>query len=277
MRIFLTGATGYVGAAILATLQRAGHVVVALVRSPAQAAALAARGVDAIVGDLAAPDGYLAAAAACDAVVHAAFQYTASGEEDRAREQQATRALAGAARHFVYTANAYLLDTAGRAPVDEAVDPRLVSASHGAWRFDLEREVLAAPAAVIRLGMVYGNDRGTVADLFAAGGRVDTGPGRASVVYLHDLADLYRVVIERRATGIFHAVDGEPLAARELVRIVAALVGDAGAAAHPHTLDVLHRDVAVRAPRAFALGWRPRFASFRDGAPTAFAEWQRAR
>jgi len=279
VRIFLTGATGHVGASVLSALRRAGHSVVALVRSPARAEAIATAGVTPIVGDLADPDVYAGAAGSCDAIVHTAFEYGPAGEEDRERDERAVVALlASASPHLVYTSNAYLLDTTGREPVDETVDVATVGRPGGTWRFALERRVLEAPipAAIVRPGMVYGGQRGTVADLFAArGSPIEAGPVRASVVYHHDLAELYRLVVERRATGIFHGVDGQPLPASELVRLVTeAGAGDPpGGRPAPHTLDVLHRDLAVTSPRSFHLGWRPRFPSFRDGAPTARAEW----
>ena len=73
MRIFLTGATGYIGAAVLDALVRGGHDVTALVRNTEKARRVAKRGGHPVIGDLADPESYRAAAAAQDGYIHAAF------------------------------------------------------------------------------------------------------------------------------------------------------------------------------------------------------------
>src|SRR5690242_13123265 len=73
MRIFLTGATGYVGAAVLDALVRGGHDVTALVRNSEKARHVAKRGAHPVIGDLAEPDSYRASADAQDGYVHTAF------------------------------------------------------------------------------------------------------------------------------------------------------------------------------------------------------------
>src|SRR5262245_34911755 len=77
MRIFLTGATGYVGGAVLDGLVRAGHVVTALVRDNAKAAHVSRRGAHPVVGTLGDPESYRGAAEAQDGYVHAAFDGSA--------------------------------------------------------------------------------------------------------------------------------------------------------------------------------------------------------
>ncbi len=74
MRIFLTGATGYVGGAVLDALVRGGHTVTALVRDNEKAARVAARGAHPIVGNLAEPDSYAPAAQAQDGYIHTALR-----------------------------------------------------------------------------------------------------------------------------------------------------------------------------------------------------------
>ena len=76
MRIFLTGATGYIGSAVLDALLRAGHQVTALVRTPQAADALSPRGVVPVLGDLKTVKSYRAAAEGFDAYVHTAADST---------------------------------------------------------------------------------------------------------------------------------------------------------------------------------------------------------
>lgn len=79
MRVFLTGATGYIGSAILDALLRGGHQVTALVRDPEKAERVAARGVQTVLGELANPAGYVAHAETCDGTIHAGFEPSKRG------------------------------------------------------------------------------------------------------------------------------------------------------------------------------------------------------
>ena len=81
MRIFLTGATGYIGSAVLDALLRAGHDVTALVRDPEKAERVSRRGVEPIVGDLSKPASYSPAAIGADGIVHTAFESSKNGSK----------------------------------------------------------------------------------------------------------------------------------------------------------------------------------------------------
>ena len=81
MRVFLTGATGYVGSSVLDALLRGGLDVLALVRDPEKAERVSLRGVQPILGELAKPASYASAAEACDGIVHTAFEHSKRGEK----------------------------------------------------------------------------------------------------------------------------------------------------------------------------------------------------
>src|SRR5215510_4029837 len=108
-RSFLTGATGYIGSAVLDALLRYGHDVTALVRHPEKAERVTQRGAKAIVGDLSRPVSYEAVAESCETIVHTAFDRTKQGSEvdRRAIDTLAgvgnRRADAGLPAAFVYT------------------------------------------------------------------------------------------------------------------------------------------------------------------------------
>jgi uncharacterized protein YbjT (DUF2867 family) len=124
MRIFLTGATGYIGAAVLDALVRAGHDVTALVRDNGKAARVSARGGHPVIGNLAEPASFHGSAEAQDGYVHAAFDYASN--RGPAIEHAALEALIAAAkrprtagsaapakRFIIYTSGVWIL---GKAP-----------------------------------------------------------------------------------------------------------------------------------------------------------------
>ena len=301
MRIFLTGATGYIGSAVLDAFVRAGHQVTALVRDPARAELLSSRGTVCVVGELANSSTFAAAARTSDALVHTAFEGSKRGP---AVDRQAIDALLEAAQWrrtrgnptaIVYTSGVWVLgSTQGEADEDAPVRPTPLVA----WRPDHERLVLDAAdedirTAVIRPAVVYGGARGIVADLLkdALNGLVRVvgdGQNRWSCVYDRDLADLYvRVATNPEGSGIFHASDD----ADERVDDIVAAIGrqtktppdvrhmpieEARAKLGPYA-DALALDQVVRSPRARALGWAPTLHSVSGNVARLLEEFRRAR
>jgi nucleoside-diphosphate-sugar epimerase len=174
MRVFLTGATGYIGSAVLDALLRGRHEVVALVRDPRSAERLARRDVASVLGELARPATYLDAAESAEAIVHTAYEKSKVGPDtDRQAleaflEVAARRRRAGAATTLVYTSGVWVLGpTQGQATEDAPLRPTELAA----WRPAHEQIVreAAVPDAirtvVLRPGIVYGGARGIVGDL----------------------------------------------------------------------------------------------------------------
>ena len=204
MHIFLTGATGYIGSAVLDSMIKGGHQVTAIARDPEKAEKLLARGATPIIAELGVPKYYIAALQSTDAVVHTAFESSPRGV---ALDKQALETMLGAQveasqadgrhRSFLYTSGVWVLGrTAKAAEEDAPLDPpeRVV------WRPAHEDLVLSAfsstlRTAVIRPGVVYGGGRGIVSDLIkdALNGLVRVvrpGKNRWACVYDHDLGDL---------------------------------------------------------------------------------------
>src|SRR5207247_109666 len=130
MAIFLTGATGYVGGAVLDALVRAGYDVTALVRDNQKAARITARGGHPIVGNLADPKSFRAAADAQDGYIHTAYDSTSSGGPtvDRAaleviiaaaRRRRTAGSKGPKKRFIIYTSGVWVL---GPAPAPAAED-----------------------------------------------------------------------------------------------------------------------------------------------------------
>lgn len=300
MRIFLTGATGYVGSAVLDALVRAGHEVTALVRDPEKADSVGLRGVKPIIGELSTPTSYAPRAEACDVIVHAAIDHSQRGPKvdrqavDTLMAAAARRAASGKPATFIYTSGTWVLgDTQGQATEEFPVNPTALVA----WRPEHERLVLdgtpGVRTAVIRPAIVYGGARGIVGDLLkdAANGLVRVvGDGRNHwpCIYDRDLADLYvRVATHSDASGIFHANDDADERAGDIVEAIARQVmlqpdvrnvpiAEARKKMGPYA-DALSLDQIIRSPRARALGWAPTLHSVSNNVARLFEEFRNKR
>ncbi len=302
MRIFLTGATGYVGSAVLDALRRGGHTVTALVRDPEKAERMRLIGVQPIVGDLSMPKYYVAAVEACDSIIHTALEPMRRAPD---LDRQAIDSLLGAAvRHaakgepvsFVYTSGMWVLgNTTGAAGEDAPVRPT----PHVGWLPDHEKLVLDAGrgrllrTAIVRPGIVYGGARGIIGDMVknAANGLlrvVGDGRNRWACVYDRDLADLYvRVATLPDACGIYHANDEADERVSDIVEALARYakvqpevrhvpIDEARAKMGPYA-DALALNQIVRSPRSKELGWTPALHSVAGNVPRLLEEFRTAR
>lgn len=299
MKIFLTGATGYIGSAVLDAALRANHQITALVRTPQAADALASRGVTPVLGDLKTVKSYRAAAESHDSYIHTAADAGPKREEvDRkAIETLMTLATARAKSSqvsFVYTSGIWVLGSNAQ-PMDETAQPN--PAQLVGWRPSHEQLVLdsAAPnlrTAVIRPGVVYGGNRGIVSDLLknALDGLIrviGTGDNHWPLVYDRDLADLYvRVASMGEASGIYHANDEGDETVNAIVEGIASHLSMTPDVRHVPLeearkklgayADALALDQRVRGPRARALGWSPTLHSVGTNVPRLLEEFRRA-
>jgi nucleoside-diphosphate-sugar epimerase len=275
MRLFLTGATGYIGGAATEALRARGHDLSGLARSDAAAARLAAAGITAVRGDYSDPSSVAAGARAADGVIAMGSSY--DPPVDGRAVDAVLDALAGSDRPFLYTSGIFAQgDTAG-AVVDETSP--LHPAAFAAWRPAVDDRVRggatrAIRSVVIRPAIVYGRGGGIPAG-FADSARADgaaryvgTGDNRWALVHVDDLADLYALALDRAAAGtLLLAVHGPSLRVRDL-----AAAASRGAGAGGRTVgwpleearrelgayaDALVLDHQASGARAKALGWRP--------------------
>src|SRR5512144_148960 len=137
MQVFLTGATGYIGSAILEALLKGAHAVTALVRDGDKATPLKARGVAPILGEIANPARWRDAAAGKDAIIHAAIDHGPNRvKEDRIAIETFTRL---APPVFIYTSGIWVLGAAPQ-PADETASTAN-PAQETAWRVEHEKKV----------------------------------------------------------------------------------------------------------------------------------------
>jgi nucleoside-diphosphate-sugar epimerase len=282
MRFFLTGATGYIGSAVLEAGLRGGHQVTALVRDPEKAEHVSSRGATAVVGELSRPTSYAAIAEQCDVLIH-----TASEPSKRRQlvDRQAIDTLMAAAERrtqaglpacVVYTSGIWVLGhTQGPAREDAPINPP----AHVSWRPAHEALVLDGTrdgkvrTAVIRPAVVYGGARGIIGDLLkdARNGLIRVvGDGRNHwpCIYDRDLADVYvRVASSPDASGIYHVNDEADERVDDIVEAISRQVRTRVEIRHVPLeearakmgtyADALALDQIVRSPRARALGWSP--------------------
>ncbi len=297
MRVFITGATGYIGSAVAEAFARAGHAVTGLVRSEAAARGLAAREVATVTGTMEAPESYRAAAQDAQVLVHCAAEMSERGPGLDMRTVEALLALAaeaGRPRLVVYTSGVWVLGDTGGAAADEASPLQAPAAV--AHRVETERRVLGASTGtvrtlVVRPGCVYGGRGGLTAGWFAsavadgAARIVGDGGNRWSMVHVDDLARLYLLAAESPWGGeVFNATDRSRFTVRECAEAASRAAGAGGRIAAVTVAEAAGRlggvseclamDQHVDSSKAVRmLGWQPRHGGFVDEVDRAFAAW----
>lgn len=229
MRIFVTGATGFIGSRLVPELIRAGHQVVGLTRSESGAESLRAAGAQPFHGDIDDLDSLRKGAADSEGVIHLAFNHDFSRfqqncEDDRQVIEAIGEVLAGSARPFVVTSGtAIALNVDGQPSTEESLlaswNPR--GASEAAVRALTERGL---NTAVVRLPQVHDTRRqGLVPYLLAVARQkgvsayIGEGKNRWPAAHVTSVAELYRLAFEKAEPGaIYHAVDEEGVPMKEI-------------------------------------------------------------
>lgn len=239
MRIFLTGATGFIGSRVLPELLAAGHQVLGLARSAEGAAALQAAGAEVHRGTLEDPATLRAGAERADAVIHTAFDhdftnFAANCEKDRRAIEAMGEVLLGSARPLIITSGVGvgLPETGGPAVEDvfnpHHPNPRIASEVAGNALLDKGLDL-----RVVRLPQVHDTRRqGLISpyiDIARAKGEVayqGAGENRWAAVHLSDAARLYPLVLDHGVAGLrYHAVGEEGVSARAIAEEIGARLG----------------------------------------------------
>ncbi|MEU6847088.1 SDR family oxidoreductase [Streptomyces sp. NPDC046716] len=234
MRVFVTGATGFIGSAVVRELLSAGHRVVGLARSDASATALEAAGAEPYRGSLADPDGLAVAAKETDGVIHLAFDHSftdhaGAGRADLRAVETMGAALEGTGKPLVVTSG-MVTEPGLVATEDLPGDPR----SAGAARVPSEAATLALAgrgvrASVLRLpASVHGRgDGGFVPRLIAVarekGAAAVVGDGASTwpAVHRRDAARLFRLAVESAPAGArLHGVAEEGVPLRDIAAVI---------------------------------------------------------
>lgn len=285
MKVFLTGATGYIGGSVAAGLIAAGHQVRGLVRSSERAEDLRARGIEPLIGSL--DDSALLAEAAheAEAVVNAA------NADHRAAAEAMLTALAGSGKPFLHTSGSSIVGTRAKGEATDAIfdetTPFEPSPARAA-RVALNRDILAAAENGVRTvivcpSLIYGLGRGLAPHSMQVpwlimlarkqGVAKHIGPGSNvwSHVHIDDLVDLYLLTLDKAPPGAFYFAEHGEASMREVCQAINRLLGIAG---EPQSMtleeaatewgegpanDTMASNSRVRAIRARReLGWTPK-------------------
>lgn len=274
MRVFLTGATGFIGSHIIPELLAGGHQILGMTRSDAGARTLEAAGVEVHRGTLEDLASLRAGAAQADAVIHTAFDhdfsnFVANCEKDRHAIAALGEALAGSARPLLITSGVGIGDPGQGEPAREDVfndrHPNPRTASEGVAQALVAQGL---DVRVIRLPQVHDTVKQGLITPYVALARaqgsvayVGEGANRWSAAHVDDVARLYRLALERGAAGArYHAVAEEGVTAREIADVVAKGLGLPSVSITPE-----------QAPAHF--GW---FAMFAGMDLPASSAWTRA-
>lgn len=298
MKVFVTGATGFIGNAVAARISAAGHEVWGLTRSDDKAVCLAGGEIRPVVGNMDRPESFVQIAADCQVVIHCAAEMS---ERFLALDRKMVETLLAALREsnrptmLIYTSGVWVYGNLADECVDETSQvrpPEFVQQRAACETFVLSCNKQPLRTFVIRPGCVYGGKGSLTGAWFesalkkGAAQIVGEGQNRWAMIHRHDLAELYLRVMESSLGGeIFNGTDRSRFSVRECAEAANRAAGKGGKvqiisptearAVSGSLVDGMLLNQHVDSSKAVRyLGWQPRHAGFVDGAPLYFEAWK---
>jgi nucleoside-diphosphate-sugar epimerase len=276
MRVFVTGASGWIGSAVVPELIGAGHQVLGLARSDDSAAVVAAAGAEVLRGDLADLDTLHAGAASCDGVIHLAFvhnfaDFQTSINADRSAIDTMGAALEGSGKPMVIASGTAAIPGKVSTENDESAPAAPVAGRLANARATLDMAGRGVRSSVVGLPRtVHGEgDHGFIARLVAiarekgVSGYPGDGSNRWPAVHVLDAAHLFRLALEQAPAGTrLHAVGDEGVPIRDIAEVIARHLNLPTASVPAEEFGWLGQILSIDQPSSAALtrellGWRP--------------------
>lgn len=236
MKIFVTGAAGYIGKAVCKKLKAEGHEVIGLTHEQANLKILDGLGVRPVLADLKETSKWKSYLDEVDAAIHLAQDPKDAAKADAAAVDAFVDAFKLTTKRFIYTSGVWVLGDTGPEQASETTPTNPIPMVE--WRADTEKRLVSAEAAktlnvvIIRPGIVYGEGGGIPA-MFSrsayedgAARFVGDGENLWTMVEVNDLAELYVLALTKAEAGeIYNAVDNQRYTVRELAEAASAGAG----------------------------------------------------
>ncbi|HEX3887426.1 MAG TPA: SDR family oxidoreductase [Phenylobacterium sp.] len=234
MRVFLTGASGFIGTAVIAELKTAGHEVLGLARNDDNATKLRAAGVAVHRGDVTDPQTLVAGVQACDGVIHCAFihdfsQFMENIAIDRRAVETMLAAMEGSGKPFILTSGTLMADPDREATEEDGPSTEGAGASRGATELVVEDYAKrGVRAMIVRLPQVHDTRKHglityaiEVAREKGVSAYIGDGSARWAAAHVSDVARLYRLVLEKGEAGArYHAVGESGVSMRDVAEAI---------------------------------------------------------
>jgi nucleoside-diphosphate-sugar epimerase len=277
MRIFVTGASGWIGSAVVPELLGAGHEVLGLARSAASAAAITAAGAEALRGDLDDLDALRAGAGGSDGVIHLAFIHDftdieRAGTADRRAIETMGATLEGSGKPLVIASGTPALPghVATERDAFAGNSPMAVRGANARAALDMAaRGVRSSVVGLPRTVHGDGDKHGFIARMIGfarengVSGYVGDGSSRWPAVHVLDAAHLFRLAVEQAPAGSrLHAVGDEGVPIREIAEVIARHLNVPTASVPADDYGFLGMVLSIDQPASSELtrellGWRP--------------------
>ena len=234
MRVFITGASGFIGSAITAELSGSGHSVIGLTHSEQGSALLKAAGVEVYRGNINDPQSLRSGIEKSDAIIHCAYMHGFDRIEEASKQEIAAinnlgNFLVGSDRPFLITSVAAMgIAVPGQPAIEEHFDPNQRNPRYATETTAALVAGKGVKVSIVRLPQVHNTKKfGIISSLIriardkGCSAYIDNGTNRWAAAHVLDVAQVYKLVLEKNEPGTYHAVAEEGIALKQIAETIA--------------------------------------------------------